>query len=756
MKVPSLPWPEGIKDDIQLVSFDVFDTLIFRYIGSPDEFFFHLAVEAKKRNLWLIDDYQSFVKLRRRAEDTARFARYKKSGHREVTLDEIYNHWPSSEAAKICCLESELEFSGWMINRVAFSWLEQVYAEGKKLALVSDMYIDSRLILSFIEKQNSSITFDHVFVSGEMGASKQDGSLFTRLISSSGIEGKKILHIGDNFVTDHQMAIASGIRSLVITPPEYFFSLNNYEQRLGESIVGLNALRRHWLWHYPDESLVVHIGALIYGPVLFHLVHWLKSRCKALEIDTIFCLLREGEAISSLLSIISDSSLKIKTIHISRRSSFLPALGEITPNVLYRLSERRGYTLAECVEDLGFNLTKKWQTAASTCLSALVGTEIWDELLEEVNNNKDLINDHLNSQRNLLQRYLADIGVENRTGVGFWDWGCGASMFTSLSSLITLDNARFFMAFASDKSEAFSLIHHLEIFMPRDERAKTFCKSPELSEVLLNGTLSSTRSYFLSGEAIKPQFVKPNVLTPSQALILKDFRRGVDTFVAFANASGFVPSIDFKTRKAVTSLLYRLVRYPLTMEALSLGQLQVPLSCGITNKLITDDSITELRKNYLRADEAFADLNLGRLNLYGPSFWSEGAIAQAFPGCTGLLGELGLFAGDDIVVPLILENLKRNNIKTTAIYGAGELGKKLYELLTTEKINVSAVIDQRAAIVNLELYGEKVVTIEEYIATGGLVFSIASRAFFKEIADILKNKNIKNMVIVSYLGLEFT
>jgi hypothetical protein len=102
MSLPSLPWPEGLKDNIQLVSFDIFDTLIFRHAGTPDDFFFHLACEATQKGLWLQDDNQGFVKLRRKAEDIARRARFAKSGHREVTLAEIYSHWPAVEGVKLC------------------------------------------------------------------------------------------------------------------------------------------------------------------------------------------------------------------------------------------------------------------------------------------------------------------------------------------------------------------------------------------------------------------------------------------------------------------------------------------------------------------------------------------------------------------------------------------------------------------------------------------------------------------------------
>lgn len=753
MNLPYLPWPEGLKDSIRLVSFDIFDTLIFRQSGNPDDFFFLLAHEATHRGLWHQDDNQSFVKLRRKAEDSARRARFAKSGHREVTLSEIYSNWPSVAGAKLCVLEAELELAGWTINPVAICWLEEAFTEGKKVALVSDMYLDSGLIVSFIKTQLPSLVLDLVLVSGESGCSKQDGGLFATLINRCGVRAADILHIGDNAITDGQMAQAAGIHHLVVTPPEYFLLLTNYEHRLGSIPYGVDALRRRWLWHYPDESFAANLSALVYGPFLFHLVHWLQIRCKALGIDTLFCLLREGEVISSLLASMNCSGLDVKTIYISRRSSLLPALLEVTPEVLHQLSQRRGYTLFECIEDFGLELPDNWQSMAANCLSDLVGTQLWDELLTTVADKKDVIREYLQSQRQLLLSYLLDIGIENRSGIALWDWGCGASMFTNLARLMPLEQPRFFMTYASAKSEAFSLQHHLEVFMPIDERAIALSKAPELSEILLNGSLCSTRAYYADGGVIYPELVPNHTMKTSQATLLNDFRRAVHSFVALAMKSGIVPLIDFSSRKAVASILYRLVRYPLSSEAICLGQLQVPLSSGMTTKLIGEDVVKAFKQHYSRADEAFTDVNLGRLASSLRGFWNEGAIAQAFPGSTGLLGELGMRAGDDIVAPLLLANLQHSNIKYTAVYGAGELGAQVLRLLREQGITVSVVIDRRAAAGSFELDGLPVVTLAEAFSRGERVFAVASKVFANEIISEIKHKyGMYDPIIVSYLG----
>jgi ketol-acid reductoisomerase len=111
-------------------------------------------------------------------------------------------------------------------------------------------------------------------------------------------------------------------------------------------------------------------------------------------------------------------------------------------------------------------------------------------------------------------------------------------------------------------------------------------------------------------------------------------------------------------------------------------------------------------------------------------------------------------AGDDIVAPLLLANLQHSNIIHTAVYGAGELGAQVLQLLREQGITVSVVIDRRAAAGSFELDGLPVVTLAEAFSRGERVFAVASKVFANEIISEIQHKySMYEPVVISYLGL---
>ena len=67
--------------DYDVVSFDIFDTLIFRPLDLPRHLFWFVGNEL---------DMLNFVNVRTRAENTVRDEKEQREGHREVTIREIY------------------------------------------------------------------------------------------------------------------------------------------------------------------------------------------------------------------------------------------------------------------------------------------------------------------------------------------------------------------------------------------------------------------------------------------------------------------------------------------------------------------------------------------------------------------------------------------------------------------------------------------------------------------------------------------
>ena len=171
-----------------VISFDMFDTLVFRPYHRPSDLFYLLGCKLKVFN---------FPELRVLAESRAR----QKSSSREINIYDIYK-----ELEKLCGIDpslasEEINLEKEMIykNPYMFEIFNKLKQLNKTMVVTSDMYL-TKDMLEDILKVNDYVGFDNIFVSVEYGCSKADGELLSRVQET--YKGKRIIHIGDNIVAD--------------------------------------------------------------------------------------------------------------------------------------------------------------------------------------------------------------------------------------------------------------------------------------------------------------------------------------------------------------------------------------------------------------------------------------------------------------------------------------------------------------------------------------------------------------------------
>ncbi len=197
--------PKALADRLgtfDVISFDVFDTLVFRPFSRPSDLFFETG-----RRL----GYPDFERIRREGEEKARERKFRKSRSREVSLEEIWELMERetgipAEPGRKTEWECELEFC--FGNPYMLEVTRLLRKKGKKLIIASDMYLGQEYIRCLLEKCGYP-PFDHYFVSCDCGVSKGDKGLFTRIKSRYG--GKcTYAHVGDNRHGDGKMAKEAG------------------------------------------------------------------------------------------------------------------------------------------------------------------------------------------------------------------------------------------------------------------------------------------------------------------------------------------------------------------------------------------------------------------------------------------------------------------------------------------------------------------------------------------------------------------
>lgn len=191
------------------ISFDIFDTLIFRPFSEPADLFYFVGEKL---------GFMNFKRLRMEVEKKTRQSCFKKNGHYEITIDDIWSVMESETGIKKSVgmnIELELERKLCYAN----PFMKQVFTKlvdmGKHVIVISDMYMP-KSALEEILKENGIIGQKELYVSCEYGLNKASGNLYRHVKKEQGFAAdadlkKCWIHVGDNVNSDIDRAEKNGI-----------------------------------------------------------------------------------------------------------------------------------------------------------------------------------------------------------------------------------------------------------------------------------------------------------------------------------------------------------------------------------------------------------------------------------------------------------------------------------------------------------------------------------------------------------------
>ena len=172
-----------------IISFDVFDTLVLRPFENPTDCFSLLGY--KNKLFW-------FPKYRKAAERDAR--KKTKKSNREINIFDIYqeltNYYDIPDVKIMAEEELALEASICYANPYLLEVYKQLVNHGKKIIAVSDMYIPEQYIRKILIKCGYE-KIEDIFVSCDYGVSKRTGDLQKAIQKKIGLRNK-VIHIDDN------------------------------------------------------------------------------------------------------------------------------------------------------------------------------------------------------------------------------------------------------------------------------------------------------------------------------------------------------------------------------------------------------------------------------------------------------------------------------------------------------------------------------------------------------------------------------
>ena len=271
----------------QVVSFDVFDTLIARPYVKPTDLFRHIEQQC---------NVPGYADARTKAERNARRAHPELD---DITLDHIYQ---SIESKFKSLKEVELDYERKMLfaKKDGKAIYDEAVRQNKHIIATSDMYLPSSFIKDILaEKGYTGIS--EVFVSNEANACKGNGKLFSHVLKSLGIQPSEMVHIGDNPIADKEAPEKLGIRAVfrmsdkdkVISSPALNRLLHLSEDQSLASSFTFGVIAQYKAYN-SDHSVFHDFGYELGGPLALGYVHHIHETAKEKGIDGLLFVSRDG------------------------------------------------------------------------------------------------------------------------------------------------------------------------------------------------------------------------------------------------------------------------------------------------------------------------------------------------------------------------------------------------------------------------------------------------------------------------------
>lgn len=303
-------------DKNKIVFFDVFDTLIKRYVEKPEKIF--NIVELRYQNLYGVKI--DFFKRRKEAEKIAR----KKYTYTEVNLDEIYTELLIYYRKDVCDILKELELSAELDFCLPNEEIKAVFNycinNKKRVFIISDMYLKYNTIAEMLKKCGY-IMYEQLYVSCEYRKTKwHNGELFNFVIENEKLDKTEIVHIGDNKHADYNMAIKQGLQAYLVSDNLNKLSYFYYNGFTKEEKLIYEILNRFITLTIKDKcSRSYQIGYEVFGPLLYGYTCWLINKLEENRIKKVFFFSRDGYIMQKAFNILKPD-FKNSYFYASRRS----------------------------------------------------------------------------------------------------------------------------------------------------------------------------------------------------------------------------------------------------------------------------------------------------------------------------------------------------------------------------------------------------------------------------------------------------
>lgn len=411
----------------QVVSFDVFDTLLKRDVKLPTDIFDVIAEGVLNKEL-----ADNFKVLRIQAEKNARKCSLKK----EISLDDIYKNFPGItelEAKSLIKLEKDTESRFLHANIDILDIYKECVRLGKTIFIISDMYLPSNFIDEILTREGFG-GYIKLYVSTDYNAVKSDGSLFDFVKRDQNIDVSTWAHIGDSYQSDKIAAETKGITTFQIP--------TTFNKLYGQSIASSDELKDNILLSFinnriPNNSSEYYkFGYNYFGPFLWEYVNWLHKEFMAFNPEKVFFFSRDGLIMKDAYERLFPTGFSTDYLEVSRKALRIPIL-HVDNNLrtVIDMLPPSGYfslgMLLDCVavkESEIRGLLEQHNYVISQSLNAkeIINDEKFNNFYDAI---RPIIIEKSKASYDLLARYLSNHSVNGKFAIVDIGWSGGMQRY---------------------------------------------------------------------------------------------------------------------------------------------------------------------------------------------------------------------------------------------------------------------------------------------------------------------------------------
>ncbi len=323
----NMPPADRVRDALKLVevvSFDIFDTLLCRSFASPEKVFQYIEEIVQRRY-----GVRDFMRLRQEAEAKMR-RQQGKSG--DVKISQVYQLLAGmagvSQEVAVEMLELELttEIKFLIPRPDVLASFEEVKKAGKRIILTTDTYFERPHIERILAAKGIA-GYHQLYISSEEGKRKARGDMWDYIIEQEKITANNFLHVGDNEQSDIQMLGDRGYWSIVhVMKPSVLFRQSTHGQYLWQMLNPRKGWRENLLYGMVSNHFCLDtypydfwygkkplndpyaLGYTVFGPLMHNFLVWLINSARRDGVTHLYFLSREGYAMQKIYQDIAGSA----------------------------------------------------------------------------------------------------------------------------------------------------------------------------------------------------------------------------------------------------------------------------------------------------------------------------------------------------------------------------------------------------------------------------------------------------------------